>query len=160
MNLESKTIKKTDESAKKFIMSLLDGDETHGFDVDSIYFADNKWIVIELLKCDSKFVNPHTSHPNRYPWNWKKFVCLYELSKKLEGVLWLVNYSFKESDKNLVGVLVVESIDYCKLKQYIDNGCVERNLDYLKTKEFKYTLEEFKKVFRDLNRKATLPVII
>ena len=141
-------------------MSLLDGDETHGFDVDSIYFADNKWIVIELLKCDSKFVNPHTSHPNRYPWNWKKFVCLYELSKKLEGVLWLVNYSFKESDKNLVGVLVVESIDYCKLKQYIDNGCVERNLDYLKTKEFKYTLEEFKKVFRDLNRKATLPVII
>ena len=160
MNLESKTIKKTDESAKKFIMSLLDGDETHGFDVDSIYFADNKWIVIELLKCDSKFVNPHTSHPNRYPWNWKKFVCLYELSKKLEGVLWLVNYSFKESDKNLVGVLVVESIDYCKLKQYIDNGCVERNLDYLKTKEFKYTLEEFKKIFRDLNRKATLPVII
>ena len=89
MSSYSKPIQKTDDASKEFIMELLEGNETHGIDIDSLYYTDDGWVVIEFLKCDT--VDPHKSHPNRYPFNWKKFVTLFELAKKLEGKLILVN---------------------------------------------------------------------
>ena len=158
MGLGSKTLNKIDESAKEFIMNLLENDQTHGFDVDSIYYTNKGWVILELLKCDSIYATPYTSHPNRYPWNWKKFVCLYELCKKLNGELWLINYSFKDSDKDLVKLRIVESIDYNQLKYYIQNGSQDKYLKYIKTKDYNYTFEEFKKFFKNLNNSARLPI--
>ena len=81
MSKKSKPIGKIDEASKEFIMELLGEEETHGIDIDSIYYIRGKgWIIFEFLKCDT--VDPYESHPNRYPFNWKKFATLFELSKK------------------------------------------------------------------------------
>ena len=90
----SKPLKNTDESSKALIIECLGGDNTCGFDIDSIYYVeiDAKWIVIEFLKCDAKKVRPRDSHPKRYWYNWRKFASLWRLVTKLEGTLFLVNY--------------------------------------------------------------------
>ena len=79
-------------------------------------------------------------------------------AKKLNGELWLINYSFKDSDKDLVKLMIVESIDYNQLKYYIQNGSQDKYLKYIKTKDYNYTFEEFKKFFKNLNNSARLPI--
>jgi len=93
----SKPIRMVDESSKKLIIDLLEGSETHGFDIDSIYYhRDYGWTIIEFLKCET--VLPKDSHPNRY-WfkNWRKFSAIWKLVKALGGTFFYVNYS---DDKN------------------------------------------------------------
>ena len=71
----SKTIKKTDEASKALIIEALAKNVTFGFDIDSIYYfeTEEKWVIIEFLKCDHATVRPADSHPSRY-WgkNWRK----------------------------------------------------------------------------------------
>lgn len=90
----SKPLRNTDESSKALIIECLGGENTCGFDVDSIYYVevDDEWIVIEFLKCDARRVRPCDSHPKRYWYNWRKFASLWRLVTKLEGTLYLVNY--------------------------------------------------------------------
>jgi len=91
----SKAIKHGDDSSKELIIEALGGNNTYGFDVDSIYYfeAEKKWVVIEFLKCDHKKVRPSTSHPSRY-WNknWRKFASLWRLVESLDAKFYLVNY--------------------------------------------------------------------
>ena len=56
MGLGSKTLNKIDESAKEFIMNLLENDQTHGFDVDSIYYTNKGWIIPCRI-CVNRFDN-------------------------------------------------------------------------------------------------------
>lgn len=160
MDRTSKIISKTDESSKEFIMKCLEKNVTHGFDVDSVYFADNKWFVLEFLKCDSEYVSPHSSDPRRYPWNWKKFHSLYQLSKSLNGELILVNYSDREKDSNQVKVMFVKGLDYDILKSKMDsNGNVPREfLDYIIFDRIEVlSFDEFQKYLVELNFKAGIP---
>ena len=91
---KSKRIGKGDDESKNLIIEALGSDLTYGFDVDSIYQieAEDTWVVIEFLKTDHKSVRPSKSHPSRYWYNWRKFKSLWDLTQKLEGVLYLVNY--------------------------------------------------------------------
>lgn len=101
----SKRIGKADESAKELIIEILGHNVTYGFDVDSIYYIrkEEKWILIELLKCDHKTVTPRNSHPRRY-WNknWRKFAALWKLRNDLDAELYLVNYE-DEGHANMQG---------------------------------------------------------
>ena len=157
MSEESKVIRKGDDSSKNFIIEMLNGNETHGFDVDSIYNCQGRWVVIEFLKCDSEYVTPHTSHPNKYPWNWRKFVSLFKLSQKLEGDLFLVNYSDKDCDKDEVRIMKVSGIDYEALDKYVKSRIVRTNSNYVIIEpqdDLKINREEFQKWFLDLNSKS------
>jgi len=91
----SKTIKKTDEASKALIIEALAKNVTFGFDIDSIYYfeTEEKWVIIEFLKCDHATVRPADSHPSRY-WgkNWRKFASLWRLVKVLNAEFFLVNY--------------------------------------------------------------------
>jgi len=91
----SKPIKQTDEASKALIIEALAGDNTYGFDIDSIYYfqSEDQWVVFEFLKCDHASVRPTTSHPRRY-WNknWRKFASLWRLTQELKATLYLVNY--------------------------------------------------------------------
>lgn len=60
----SKPIQKTDDSAKQLIIEALEGQETGGFDLDSVYNIQGTYYVLEFLKCDT--VRPFNSHPRRY----------------------------------------------------------------------------------------------
>ena len=143
----SKKISKVDESSKQFIMEMLGDNQTHGIDVDCVYFKDGKsWLIMEFLKCDT--VDPFDSHPNRYAKNWKKFATLFEITKGLNGNLWLVNYSFEEKWKNHVKLLKVKNVDVGTVKAAatVFNAYV----NYLSADEEKMELKKFKEIFNEI----------
>lgn len=135
MSKQSKPIGKTDEDAKKLIIETLDRNVTGGFDIDSIYLIDNTYYVLEFLKCDT--VRPVNSHPNRY-WfkNSQKFISLWEITQKLEGRLFLVNY--EDSREQFKVIEVIELTDKRIIKE----------------KSYNWSFKQFKKWFQDLNKKA------
>jgi hypothetical protein len=103
----SKPITKGDDGAKDLIIEALEGKFTGGFDLDSIYCKNGKYIVIEFLKCET--VRPFDSHPKRY-WhlNAQKFKSLWEIALKLEADLYLVNY---EDSREQFKVIKVKELD-------------------------------------------------
>lgn len=131
----SKAISATDESAKRLIIDALNGENTGGFDLDSVYYIDGQYIVLEFLKCDSSYpsVTPYTSHPNRYWFNKQKFISLWDLTRKLDGRLFLLNY---EEPYNRFRCMEVTSLDPQK---GIENTDAMWNYD------------QFKKWFVELN---------
>lgn len=152
----SKKIKKTDDSAKEFIIKCLKDNPTYGFDIDSIYYLNNQYYIFEYLKCENEYVSPHTSHPRRYPYNWRKFYSLWEITNKLGGFLFLVNYSDRSADKNLVKLIYVKDFKYEKLDEL--DGCKKGSkIDFLETEEFDLTDDEFSEYLINLNNSASLP---
>lgn len=150
----SKKIYNVDEFSKKFIIDLLEDEQTHGLDIDCVYFNNNKWIILEFCKCDT--VDPHDSHPNRYAFNWKKFATLFELSKKLDGNFLVINYSHDERWKDHVKIITVNNVDYSLIKEAIGKGRPSY-VPYLESKEEKLSLSEFKKVFKSINQNSSGP---
>jgi len=94
MSPDSKAISKWDDSAKLLIIQLLWWDKTWWFDLDSVYCVNWNYYVIEFLKCESTipWITPFTSHPNRYRFNKQKFISLWNITQKLNGILYLINY--------------------------------------------------------------------
>ncbi len=90
----SKILWKWDDWAKLLLIELLDWAKTWWFDIDSMYCINWKYYVIEFLKCESKYpwITPFTSHPNKYWFNKQKFISLRNTTKKLNWVLYLINY--------------------------------------------------------------------
>ncbi|USZ73179.1 hypothetical protein [Natronosalvus halobius] len=135
MSDKSKPIADVDEEAKKLLIEVMDGEDSGGFDVDSIYYIDGRgWVVVEFLKCDS--VRPSESHPNRYWFNKQKFLNLWRLATDLDGELVLVNY---EDSRDQFKVIEVEEMD-------------ERGIREDTQREMEY--EEFQEYFVGLNRSA------
>lgn len=151
----SKPIGKTDDDSKRFIIDCLSSDKTHGFDVDSLYFYQGQWCLFEYLKCESPNVTPHTSDPKYYPYNWRKFYCLYCLAKQLRGRLFLVNYSMREQDREQVKVMEVLSFDCETVRTYEQSG--GRHCNYLGLKSWKTDRKTFSDWLRQINREAGLP---
>jgi len=160
MKNNSKLISKSDDSSKIFIIDSLKSNETHGMDVDSFYFVDSTWYLFEFLKCDSDYVNPHTSDPKRYPWNWKKFHTLFYLASQLGGKLILINYSDKERNKHMVRMMVVEKFNYEILRDYINNPSkyYRKPVEYMiYSYDKQMTKDEFSEWLINFNNKASLP---
>lgn len=134
----SKIIKKADDEVKRLIIDLLEGEETHGIDIDSLFYhQEYGWVIIEFLRCIT--VKPTESHPNRYWYkNWRKFVTLWEVTKKLEGKLFLVNYSDDKSET----FLIIEVLDLDK-----DKGITRQRLRNV-------SWQELKKWYQEINRNA------
>ncbi len=135
MNKKSKAIGKADDDAKILIIEALEEKHTGGFDLDSIYLIEGKYHVLEFLKCDT--VRPNESHPKRY-WfkNSQKFISLWNITQKLEGVLYLVNYEASREQFKVIKVLDLDETGITKEKM----------------KEWGFI--EFKKWFQDLNSNA------
>lgn len=135
MDKKSKAIGKADDDAKILIIEALEGKHTGGFDLDSIYKIGDTYYVLEFLKCDT--VRPNKSHPNRY-WfkNSQKFISLWDISKKLEGYLFLVNYEESREQFKVIKVLELDKTGILKEE----------------AREWDFT--EFKKWFQSLNSRA------
>lgn len=135
MNKKSKPIGKTDDDAKSLIIETLEGELTGGFDLDSIYKIEGIYHVLEFLKCET--VRPNNSHPKRY-WfkNSQKFISLWEITQKLEGVLYLINYEESREQFKVIKVLNLNS-----------EGIVDEVIK-------KWNFEEFKRWFKSLNTRA------
>ncbi len=160
----SKPISKSDDSSKEFIIKCLKGDETHGFDIDSIYFYKGKYLIFEYLKDENLSLSPHQSDPKYYPYNWQKFYSLFQIAQKLGGTLYLVNYSDgfgkdgKEQPKHFaeqVKLFKVKNVDYEKLKrEYLDLPRYNRpkHCDYIVSETKELMFEEYSKWLREINK--------
>lgn len=158
MDNSSKSIKKVDDASKQFIIDLLAGDKTHGFDIDSIYFYRGTWYVFEYLKCENEHMTPKSSDPKFYPYNWKKFYSLYTITKQLNGRLFLVNYSTRKEDMDEVKVMEVLDFDYDKAKAYsskVHKGAYE----YMRLRTKNYTIAKFSSKLRKINMESTIPTL-
>ena len=102
-------------------------------------------------------MTPYTSDPKFYAYNWKKFYSLYVLAKQLNGRLFLVNYSTRESDKNLVKLMEVLDFDYEKIKKY-DLQNIRSACEYMQLKSIKLTRETFSYHLRNLNSECSMPI--
>ena len=138
MSDASKPLGSEDKSGFEFAKEMLAGDETFGINFDRVQWDSSKncYVIVELLFCDPKQfergITPYSSHPNRYfHKNSKKFISLWDLTKKLGGKLILVNYTSKGT-KHEDEVLVMEV------------QSVNKDGDPpVKTKDQKFTRNEF-----------------
>jgi len=98
---DSKTLKGIDDSSARLIKNVLAGKNGYGIDIEIIFKTKSQgWVMMEFLKCEDRpDVNPCSSHPKRYWKNWRKFAKLWEITKKLNSKLYLVNYEEKEINK-------------------------------------------------------------
>ena len=135
MSRSSKPIGKGEDDANSLIIEALEGGFTGGFDLDSVYLINGKYHVLEFLKCET--VRPNKSHPNRY-WfkNKQKFISLWDITKKLDGVLYLVNYEDSREQFKVINVIDINS------------GGISDEI----SKEWNF--DQFKSWFKGLNRKS------
>jgi hypothetical protein len=147
MEKTSKPLNTSDISAFEFVKECMGGDVTYGINFDKIQTNSEtgKYLILEYLLCDEKQfknnVTPFTSHPNRYfHKNKAKFIKLWELTKKLDANLMLINYSKKNSTfENQV--LLIEVID---IQNKINNP--------VSTKDKKMSREDFSLWLRKINK--------
>jgi|TARA_R100000501_G_C2551789_1_gene66122 hypothetical protein len=145
----SKTLRDTDESAKRLVINLLNGSPTYGIDIDTIFKTKSgEWLLIEFLKCESKFATPKTSHPRRYWRNWRKFVKLWDISKRLKAQLILINY--EEKQKNNYGDFKV---------MYVDMNIKPSRLKIIETTDKIYNFEEFKEFYMAMNDQSNSRIV-
>ena len=148
----SKKLSKTDDSAAKFVIEMLSGDQTFGINFDRIQWDNEieKYVILEYLYCHpSQFernITPLTSHPNRYcgeGGNIQKFISLWKLTKKIDAQLILINYTSKnEKFEDEVLVMEVELIDPANSARPV------------KTRDKKMTRDEFSIWLRKLNSRG------
>ena len=128
---ESKSIKKTDDSAVSLLFDILGDNSSKVNDIDSYYNLRNQYIFLEFLKIETKI---ETFEPND---NWQKLKdkigFIWEFVSKAEGFLWLVAYN---PDKSVFKLFKVFSVDSEKIKY---------------TKKLNFSFDEFKQWFQLLN---------
>lgn len=108
--MPSKKLAKEDATDVLLVQEALSDDPTFGVNVERVlHHPEMGWVVFEFLKLGGPYSDPpykwrdaldiDRSHPNNY-WhkNGRKFVSLWQLTQALDGVLFLVNYSVRETD--------------------------------------------------------------
>ena len=113
MGNSSKPLSHDDESGFFFVREMLAGNPTYAINFDRLQKHPQRgYIIFEFLLTDeSQFVNPKTSHPNKY-WhkNSRKFVALWQASRDLKATLFLVNYA-KQGTKHQDKVTAIKVLD-------------------------------------------------
>lgn len=147
---ESKVLGHEDESGFLFAREMLEGDITAAINFDRFMKHPEKgFIIMEYLLCEEEQMQkhnttPYSSHPNRY-WNKnkRKFLSLWRATLDLKGTLYLVNYAKK-------GTVYEDEVLLIEVRSMNENGICNE----IKTK---YTRNQFKEWFRNLNKECLGP---
>ena len=150
-NSTSKPLEISDISGSEFSREMLKGDPTFGINFDRIQYhrSAKRYVILEYLLCDEKQfdrnITPYTSHPNKYfTKNKHNFLSLWDLARKIEASLFLVNYSKK-------GTLYDNEVLLMNVIDISDNSITP-----VKTNDKKYTREEFSDWLRQLNKEGSV----
>lgn len=163
-NLEFKNVDfSNDDNGLRLVQKVLNGENTYGFDFD--LFESSEKVVIEFLKRDNPNITNLTAHPNRYLWNYHKFLSLWNAAniiKKQAPNLFLVNYSDnpdepiniikvlafnKNASSNEVGIISDISYKFSGYKEFLNWLKKLNNFP----KEAILSLESFPKETRNIN---------
>ena len=84
------------------------------------------------MKNNSEGITPFTSHPNRYFFkNSMKFISLWKIAQELNGLLYLVNYSKKDTEyEDEVLVMKVLSVDETKKEPVLSENVKMNRLEF------------------------------
>ncbi|MBU5676812.1 hypothetical protein KQI88_10315 [Alkaliphilus sp. MSJ-5] len=128
-------IDENDDNGLELTKKLLGEYTTKGFDFDLFQHikSTGETIIYEFLKNETSYVTNYTAHPMRYCWtgkpkdNRQKFIGLWTVKEKLNGRLFLINYS--DCIEDGIGISEILDLD-------VEKGIKE---------EYKYNLtyEEF-----------------
>ena len=144
----SKSLGHNDSSGFDFSQEMLQGDETFAINFDRIQkHPVLGYIIFEYLRChESQSVTPYSSHPNRYFFkNKHKFISLFNITKDLNAVLYLVNYAKSGTRyENQIKVMQVEDVNEFNTAAPVKT--IDRNM----------TRKEFSDWFRKLNRECSV----
>lgn len=147
------------DTCKKFTADCLKGDPVHAIDIDTLFCVNGVWYIFEYLKCDSAFVNPYTSDPSKYAFNWKKFYTLWQVTNHLNGKLYLINYADKQDYAGMVRVMRVKDMDLDILSSFMNMSYQELRAfkkPYISySEDMKMTKEEFSTWLRKINSEAS-----
>lgn len=107
----------TDDNGLALTKKTLGGLSTRGFDFDLFQYikSTEETIIYEFLKNESPYTTNYTANPMRYCWNGKntdnrkKFIGLWAARKKLNGRLFLINYS--DNTEEGIGISEVVNLD-------------------------------------------------
>lgn len=116
LNNEYKFDFKNDDNGLELTMDVLSGEITTGFDFD--LFETESRSIIEFLKRENEYITNLSAHPSRYLWNKQKFTSLWEAKKRVNGELFLVNYSNESSSKDNY-ISIIKVIDYSEKDEKI-----------------------------------------
>lgn len=149
MTFGSKPLGNGDESGYEFAVEMLDGDPTSAINFDRLQkdMTTGQYIIFEYLLCEewqeSRNITPYTSHPNRYMHkNRTKFIKLWEAARKLDAVLYLVNYA-KKGTHHEDEILLMKVLNVTETR--------------VETEDVRHTRESFSRWFRELNMKCLIP---
>lgn len=99
-----------DDNGLEIVEKALKKISTFGFDFDMFDSKSNT--VFEFLKRESKYVTNLTAHPVRYTWNKRKFISLWEASKRVNnGIPELFCISYSEDYKESIQVIKILDFD-------------------------------------------------
>jgi hypothetical protein len=103
MSKQSKSIRKTDDSALSLLYDTLGEDANKVADIDSYYRIRGSYIFLEFIKVK----NSLDSYTPINEWDNLKdeIVNVWEFAKCAEGALWLVCYAEEKSEFRLFKVL-------------------------------------------------------
>ena len=135
---KSKPLKSDDISAFEFVKESLQGNPTSAINFDRIQYdyVNKNYVIIEYLLCDekqfSRGITPFTSHPNRYFFkNSMKFISLWKIAQELNALLYLVNYSKKDTEyEDEVLVMKVLSVDETKKEPVLSENVKMNRLEF------------------------------
>lgn len=115
---ESKTIRKTDDSAIALLYDTLNDKTTTIGDIDSYYKINGKYIFLEFIKCE---VRPFEYEPMSYWANIRQHILVvWDFTIKAKGSLWLVCYEEQKEQFRLLRVEAASEsgIEYSKKLDY------------------------------------------
>lgn len=106
-----------DDNGLTLTKELLNGLTTKGFDFDLFQYIEStgETVIYEFLKNETNYIKNYTANPMRYCWtgkfndNKQKFISLWNAKEKLNGRLFLINYS--EDIEEGIGVSEILELD-------------------------------------------------
>ena len=116
MSKQSKSIRKTDDSALSLLYDTLGEDANKVADIDSYYRIRGSYIFLEFIKVK----NSLDSYTPINEWDNLKdeIVNVWEFTRVAEGVLWLVCYTEEKSEFRLFKVLNASHKEVTFQKEY------------------------------------------
>ncbi len=140
----SNDIDSNDDNGLALTKKLLGNFTTKGFDFDLFQYIEStgETVIYEFLKNETSYIKNYTANPMRYCWtgkpndNKQKFISLWLASQKLNGRLFLINYS--ENTEEGIGISEIIDLDVSK-------GILQEN-------KYNLTYHEFITLMIDMNR--------
>ncbi|MFL0197743.1 hypothetical protein ACJDU8_19540 [Clostridium sp. WILCCON 0269] len=152
------SINGNDDNGLEITKNMLGEYTTKGFDLDLFQYINStdETIIYEFLKRENSGVTNYTAHPMRYCWtgyktdNRQKFISLWNVKEKLNGRLYLINYS--DDTNEGIGISEILNLDNKKgiRKEYKYNLTYDEFIGWMKMMDnYNYSDKDYLRIYNN-----------